>query len=121
MRYRFWRLRVRLKSGLLFAAAFLWRGLLFRTTFVAITGSVGKTTAKDCLAGILSARFPIVHTDGSYNEFRDLARTILRVRPGHRFAVLEVATDRPGCMWHMGRLARPDIAVVLRVAREYSG
>ncbi|HAX44126.1 MAG TPA: hypothetical protein DCY80_16385, partial [Solibacterales bacterium] len=34
-------------------AAALWRRLLFRTTVVAITGSVGKTTAKEMIAAVL--------------------------------------------------------------------
>ena len=39
------------------ALAFVWRRLLFRTTFVAITGSLGKTTAKQCVAACLAARY----------------------------------------------------------------
>jgi len=42
------------------------------------------------------------------------------VRPWHRYAVLEVATDGPGWMKRMAWLARPDIAVILRVARTHS-
>lgn len=36
-------------------AARCWRLVLWRTTFVAITGSVGKTTAKEALARGLAA------------------------------------------------------------------
>jgi UDP-N-acetylmuramoyl-tripeptide--D-alanyl-D-alanine ligase len=49
-----------------------------------------------------------------------LARLILRVRPWHRYAVLEVATDGPGWMKRMAWLARPHIAVILRVAKTRS-
>ncbi|GAB4361199.1 MAG: hypothetical protein OHK0021_05330 [Bryobacter sp.] len=66
--------------------AALWRRLLFRTVFVGITGSVGKTTAKDCLAAVLATAGPTIATAGSRNETREVARQILRVRPFHRFA-----------------------------------
>jgi UDP-N-acetylmuramyl pentapeptide synthase len=45
----------RVQRAALYGAAFLWHGLMFRTTFIAITGSVGKTTAKDALAAILAS------------------------------------------------------------------
>lgn len=110
----------RLRRALLYVAAFVWRRLLFRTTFIAITGSVGKTTAKDCLAAILSSRFPIATTYGSNNTFVQLMQTILRVRPWHRFAVLEVATDGPGWMRRMAPLVHPNVAVILSVAHTHS-
>lgn len=39
-----------------YLAAYVWRRLMFRTTFIAITGSVGKTTAKECAAAIAASR-----------------------------------------------------------------
>jgi UDP-N-acetylmuramoyl-tripeptide--D-alanyl-D-alanine ligase len=100
----------------MYGAAFVWRALMFRTTFIAITGSVGKTTAKEALATILGTRYSIVKTHVSRNQLMHLARLILSTRPWHRYAVLEVATDGPGWMKRMAWLARPHIAVILRVA-----
>ena len=74
-------------------AAFVWRRLLFRTTFIGITGSVGKTTAKDCLGAILGARASTFETKGSYNGRLGVPRMLVRVRPWHRFAVIEVGTE----------------------------
>src|SRR6185312_13185282 len=110
----------RARRAALYGAAFVWRGLMFRTTFIAITGSVGKTTAKEALASILASRYRIVKTPVSRNELMHLARLILSVRPWHRYAVLEVATDGPGWMKRMAWLARPHMAVILRVARTHS-
>ena len=101
---------------LLYVLAYLWRRLLFRTTFIAITGSVGKTTCKECIAAILSAHLPTAKTLINQNELHGVPRTILRVRPWHRFAVVEIATDRPGMIIRSARLLRPGIAVVLGVA-----
>lgn len=100
----------------MWAAAFIWRTVLFRTTFVAITGSVGKTTAKDCLAAILEQLGPTVKTLRSNNGGPWIARTILAARPWHRFVVLEVGIDQPGHMARHALLVRPDVAIELAVA-----
>ena len=123
---RSWRHRVlRARLGdwryraLLLAAA-LWRRLLFRTTVVAVTGSLGKTTAKEMLAAILQSLGPIVATARTSNRVADVARTILQARPWHRFVVLEVGTDRPGLIRRSAFIANPDIALILNVARTHT-
>ena len=101
-------------------AALLWRRLLFRTQFVAITGSFGKTTTKELLAAILSSYAPTHATFDSHNAGIHVAQTILRARPWHRFVVLEVATETPGWIRRSTRIARPDIAVILNVGRTHT-
>jgi len=105
----------RLYNPVVVVAAFLWRRLLFRTTFIAITGSSGKTTAKECLYAILASRYPSTRTRGSRKARYELPRMILRTRPWHRFAVAEIGIIEPGIMWRSALLFRPDIAVVLNV------
>jgi UDP-N-acetylmuramoyl-tripeptide--D-alanyl-D-alanine ligase len=107
------------KVALMYAAAFAWRRLLFRTTFIAVTGSVGKTTAKECMAAILALQGPTLATFANENDFSGVPKTILRVRPRHRFAVIEVAGNGFGLMRRSARLVRPDVAVVLVVARTH--
>lgn len=105
---------------LLYLLAYLWRLLLFRTTFIAITGSVGKTMTKDCIAAIFSAHFRTAKTLYNQNDNYGVPRTILRVRPWHRFAVVEVGTAQPGSMSKLARLVRPYIAIVLAIARAHT-
>jgi UDP-N-acetylmuramoyl-tripeptide--D-alanyl-D-alanine ligase len=108
-----------IKVALLYAAAFVWRRLLFRTTFVAVTGSVGKTTAKECLAAMLASQGRTLATFANQNDYSGVPLTLLRVRPRHRFAVIEVAGNGFGLMRRSARLVRPDVAVVLAVARTH--
>jgi UDP-N-acetylmuramoyl-tripeptide--D-alanyl-D-alanine ligase len=107
-------------SPVVWALAYVWRRLLRRTTFVAITGSLGKTMAKECVAASLAARFPTARSRGNQNSGAWLALNVLRVRPWHRYAVLEVAAGVPGRMAAAARLVRPDVAVVLSVARTHT-
>jgi UDP-N-acetylmuramoyl-tripeptide--D-alanyl-D-alanine ligase len=112
--------RRRLRRQVLYVLASVWRRALFRTTFIAVTGSLGKTTAKECIAGILQTRFRTAKTLYNENGPSGVSRTVLRVKPWHRFAVVEVGTDRPGMIAWSTRLIRPRIAVVLTVARTHT-
>ncbi len=97
-------------------AARVWRRLLVRTTFIGVTGSLGKTTTKELLAAILGSRAPTFRTYGNKNGSVQAAANMLRVRPWHRFAVFEMGISRPGQMTPMARLIRPHVAVLLGLA-----
>lgn len=99
-----------------FLLAFVWRRLMLRTTVVAVTGSVGKTTARECLAAILATRGPTLATRNNENDAFGVPRTVLAMRPWHRHAVIEISADKPGQIESLSRLVRPDVAVVLAVA-----
>lgn len=101
-------------------AAWIWRRLMWRTTFIAITGSLGKTTSKELLAAILKRHAPTFSTIGNQNGPQFVALNVLRVRPWHRYAVLEVATGAPGMIQRSASIVRPDLAVVLAILRTHS-
>jgi hypothetical protein len=56
---------------IIYVLAYIWRTLLFRTTFTAITGSLGKTTTKECVAAILSTHLPTAKTLRNQNDGRE--------------------------------------------------
>ena len=105
---------------LLFPLASLWRRLLFGTTFIAVTGSAGKTTTKECLAEILASKGRTFRTLGNQNGGFVVALNILRVRPWHRYAVIELGVDRPGAMRPAAQIVRPDVALILGVLRMHT-
>ena len=100
--------------------ATIWRRLMVRTTFIVVTGSVGKTTAKEAIATVLSAHFPTHKSHGSQNHYDGLFKTLLRLRPWHRYAVIEIGLDGPNQMKWLAWAARPDIAVWINVARTHT-
>lgn len=99
----------------LYWVAALWRRALLRTTFIAVTGSHGKTTTKEMLATILASWRPTFRTRNNENSGLPLTLGLLRVRPWQRFAVIEIGVGAPGEMRRLARLVRPDVAVVLTV------
>lgn len=82
---------------------------------VGVTGSNGKTTTKEMIRHLLQADRRGVASRGSFNNFVGLPLTILEARPGDAFLVLEVGTNRPGEIARLGRIARPDVAVITHV------
>lgn len=107
---------LRVLRPIVFLAAAVWRRLLRRTFFIAITGSLGKTTAKECLAAVLSTQARTFGSVGTQNAGRLLSLNLLRVRPWHRFAVIELGTRSPGELARSSMQVRPDLAIVLGVA-----
>jgi len=103
-----------------FLLASLWRSLMIRTTFIALTGSVGKTTTKELLAEILASKGRTFRTLGNQNSGYVVALNILRVRPWHRFAVIEVGIGQPGAMRRLAQLVRPHVALILGVLRTHT-
>jgi UDP-N-acetylmuramyl pentapeptide synthase len=89
---------------------------MFRTRFIAVTGSVGKTTATSCLKQILESRFRVNGTRRGNNSGRELAAIVLRTRWWHRFAVIEVGTNLPGALRKAAWMIAPNMVVVLTVA-----
>ncbi len=99
----------------------LWRRHAVRATVVGVTGSVGKTTTKELIAAMLRTRSRTHTNVGSANHGQWLARALLGIRPWHRFAVLEVSGGGvPGQMHESAPLVRPDVAVIVAIARAHT-
>lgn len=82
---------------------------------VGITGSTGKTTTKDMTAVLLATQGAVLKTEGNLNNRYGLPLTLLRLRPEHRAAVLELGMSAPGELRHLTHIARPDVAVITNV------
>lgn len=83
---------------------------------VGITGSLGKTTTKEVVAGVLSARRRVLKTEGNLNSEIGLPMSVLNgLDQPHEIAVLEMAMYQPGDIRLLARLARPRIGVVTAV------
>jgi len=81
-----------------------------------ITGSVGKTTTKEILAALLGSRFRVLKSEGNLNNQYGLPLTLFQLEESHEAAVLEMGMSRPGELSRLAAMARPNVAVVTRVA-----
>ncbi|MBI4280569.1 UDP-N-acetylmuramoyl-tripeptide--D-alanyl-D-alanine ligase [Candidatus Uhrbacteria bacterium] len=112
----------------------------YRPRIVAITGSVGKTSAKEAIVQVLKQSFEARGGAKNYNNELGVPLTVIGARSGGRsplrwliifvkglrlllgrvdypkFLVLEMAADHPGDIAYLADIAPPDIAVITAVA-----
>ncbi len=83
---------------------------------VALTGSNGKTTTRAMTAAILNRVGVTLATEGNLNNEIGLPLTLLRLKEAHALAVVEMGMNHPGEIDRMGRIAAPDIGMIINVA-----
>ncbi len=94
-------------------------GLAF--TVIGITGSAGKTTTKDLLAGILAGDGETVAPQGSYNGEVGVPLTVFKAGFDTRYLVIEMGATGIGHIRYLAELVRPEIGVVLCVGTAHAG
>ena len=78
---------------------------------IGITGSVGKTSAKEMIAAVLSQRLRVLKTEGNFNNQIGVPMTVSRIAPEHEAAVVEMGISGFGEMRALAGIARPTMAV----------
>ncbi len=82
---------------------------------VGITGSTGKTIAKEITADVLARCVTVLRNEGNLNSETGLPMTLLRLEPQHQAAVLEMSMYTTGEIARLAEIARPEVGVVLAV------
>jgi UDP-N-acetylmuramoyl-tripeptide--D-alanyl-D-alanine ligase len=92
-----------------------WR-LGHRAEVVGITGSVGKTTAKEIVAGVLGNARRVLKSEGNLNTEIGMPLMLLGLTDQHDVAVLEMGMYVPGDIALLAGIAAPRIGIVTNVA-----
>ncbi|MGN1346247.1 MAG: UDP-N-acetylmuramoyl-tripeptide--D-alanyl-D-alanine ligase [Eubacteriales bacterium] len=87
--------------------------------FIAITGSVGKTTTKEFVYSVASAAFKTHKTQGNLNNELGLPLTLFALAPDDRVSVLEMGMSALGEIEYMTKIVRPDIALVTNIGTSH--
>lgn len=88
-------------------------------TFIGITGSNGKTSTKDLVAGLLSTKFKTIKTQGNFNNELGLPLTILAIDPDTEVAVLEMGMSSYGEIEFLSKLAKPQYTVITNIGEAH--
>lgn len=90
-----------------------------RARVVAITGSSGKTTTKEIIAGILAMGGRTLASQGNYNNLIGLPLTLLRLEKDHQNAALEMGMNQRGEIARLTEIADPDVGAITNVGRAH--
>jgi UDP-N-acetylmuramoyl-tripeptide--D-alanyl-D-alanine ligase len=82
---------------------------------IGVTGSVGKTTAKELIASVLSQKYSVLKSEGNLNTEIGIPLTLLQLRQEHERAVLEMAMYQRGDIALLAGIAAPQIGVVTNI------
>ena len=82
---------------------------------VAVTGSVGKTTAKEMISAVLSSRLRTYKTPGSMNGQLGIPAAFISMENRYDVGVIEMGISLPGEMARIAEIVRPDMAVFMNI------
>ncbi len=91
----------------------------FNIPVVAITGSAGKTTAKEMIAAVLKKKFNVLANPGTQNNHIGVPLTLLKLNQKHKAAVIEMGTNQPGDIPWLAEIACPTIAVLTNIGESH--
>ncbi len=92
--------------------ATFWRKQLKDLRVIGITGSVGKSTTKEAIAQVLSQRYRTLKSAANLNNEIGLPLNVLKLTPGHQYAVLEMGFYVPGEITQLCEIALPQVGVL---------
>lgn len=84
---------------------------------VGITGSVGKTSTKEFIAGVLAEKYHVLKTEGNFNNEVGVPLTLLRIREEHEAAVVEMGISDFGEMHRLSKMVRPNVCVITNIGQ----
>ena len=93
----------------------------YQPVVVAVTGSYGKTTAKEVIAHVLAGSRAVLKSPGSLNTEIGVPVTLLDLDGSQDTVVLEFSARKPGDIATLSRIAPPHVALLLAVGKAHLG
>ena len=83
---------------------------------IGVTGSFGKTSTKNYLAGVLAEKYNVLVTPGNFNTLLGVIRTIREhLRPYHQVFIVEMGAKQSNDIKEICDLVHPTIGIVTAV------
>lgn len=89
------------------------------TRMIGVTGTNGKTTTKELIATVLGEKFKMLYTQGNFNNHIGVPLTLLRLKPEHEMAVIEMGANHPGEIKTLVHIAEPDYGIITNVGKAH--
>ena len=89
------------------------------TRVIGITGTNGKTTTKELISSVLCQAHNVLYTLGNLNNHIGVPTTLLRLKPEHDLAVIEMGANHPGEIKFLCEIAEPDYGIITNVGKAH--
>ena len=87
----------------------------FEIPFIAVTGSVGKTTTRDMVHSTISARYNALKNVGNLNNHFGVPLTLFNLNKEHEAAVIEMGMSNFGEIEYLANMVQPQIGIISNV------
>ena len=88
-------------------------------TVIALTGTNGKTTTKELIREVLSARYKVTATVGNLNNSIGVPLTLLKINSDTQLAVVEMGASHPGDIKELVDIALPNYGLITNVGKAH--
>lgn len=92
-----------------------WYRRRFQLPMVGLTGSVGKTTTKEFIALVLSAKYNTLKTQGNLNNEIGVPQMLFRLEDSHTAAVIEMGMNHFGEISRLTRAVAPTVGLITNI------
>ena len=89
------------------------------TTVISLTGSNGKTTCKELINEVLSAKYRTIATVGNLNNHLGVPLTLLSIKKEHEIAIVEMGANHQKEIEFLCQIAKPDFGLITNFGKAH--
>lgn len=86
---------------------------------IGLTGTNGKTTTKELINAVLSAKYKVTATRGNLNNDIGVPLSLLQIRPDTQIAVIEMGANHPDDIAKLVKVSQPDYGLITNVGKAH--
>lgn len=90
-----------------------------RLTVIGLTGTNGKTTTKELIRSVLSAKYRVTATQGNLNNDIGVPLSLLKITEETQLAVIEMGANHPDDIRHLVEVCEPDCGLITNVGKAH--
>ncbi len=88
-------------------------------TVIGLTGTNGKTTTKELIRAVLSAKYKVTATEGNLNNDIGVPLSLLKITPETELSVIEMGASHPDDIRHLVEVCEPDCGLITNVGKAH--
>ena len=91
----------------------------FNIPIIGITGTNGKTTTKELIGAVLSAKYNILITEGNLNNHIGVPLTLLQLKKEHKIGIIEMGASKIGDIKELAEIACPTHGIITNIGKAH--